>query len=168
MLVIYDLDKTSIYCPIALWLDNQFWIKKLLPTRLFYALYTPVYIFEMITGLFKVNPKIYERAKIYRQLSNVKQCVITARHNTFITRLQKKLVFKDLDNEVELYCTANGITGQSKAILVRNKITSNKNRNILMYDDNFYELAAMKLNFKNTVQLKTEFLGKNETVTQLC
>ena len=168
MLVIYDLDKTSIYCPVALWLDNQFWLKKVLPTRLFYSLYTPVYIFEMIFGFFKVNDKIYERAKIYRQFRDTKQVVITARHDTLITRIQKKLVFKDIDKEIELYCTANGITGQSKAILVRNKITSNRNKNILMYDDNFYELAAMKLNFKNTVQLKTEFLGKNETVTQLC
>ena len=167
MLVIYDLDKTSIYCPIALWLDNQFWLKKILPTRLFYALYTPIYIFEMMFGFFKVNDKIYERAKIYRQFRDTKQVVITARHDTLITRIQKKLVFKDIDKEIELYCTANGITGQSKAILVKNKITRNKNKNILMYDDNFYELAAMRLNFRNTTQLKTEFDGIKETVVKL-
>lgn len=166
MLVIYDLDKTSLYCPIALRLDNSF-LKRLLPSKIFYGLYTFVYILEMIIGKFRINEAMRERAIAYSKEKDVGQMIITARHLTYMTRVHAELVFKDVMKDMLLVCVATGETGLTKAEVLYS-ITENileDNERIIIYDDSDYELEQYEKVFKDQVTcFKVDFNGKDEII----
>lgn len=147
MLVIYDLDKTSLYCPIADFMD-RFIPEDVEKKKLYYRLYNIVYAVEMFFGLLKINKQMYHRAKNFSMMPNVHQIVVTARHYSLFTRLHAQKVFKDVFNDMELVCIAQGITGLSKAEVV-SQIYPTFN-NILMYDDSRKELGKMKRMYKKS------------------
>jgi len=162
MLVIYDLDKTTLYCPLSYKLDNCVTLKKYLGKTLFYSLYTPVYIIELIFGLFKTNTAMYNRAVIYdKTIPNVEQIVVTARHKSLITLLHKKLVFKDLNKKIGCIFVATGRTNILKVNVI--KSIYSKNINCIIYDDNLLELANYK-QLTNASLYKVYFDGKQEVI----
>ena len=166
MLVLYDLDKTSLYCPFALWLDTSP-LKVILPSKLFFSLYSFVYILEMMFGQFKINNEMYLRAKAYNNQPDVKQAVITARHHTWMTRLHTYLVFKELMNTMVLVCVATGESGLTKAEVVDYLFGEqlDEDERIVVYDDNEKELETYDVDFGNRVTLfKVDFDGKTETI----
>lgn len=166
MLVVYDLDKTSLYCPIALWLDDSF-LKRLLPSKIFYGLYSFVYILEMMFGQFKINKAMRERAIAYSKGEDVGQLIITARHLTYMTRVHAELVFKDTMKDMLLVCVATGETGLTKAEVLYSitKNTLEDNERIIIYDDSDYELEQYEKVFKDQVTcFKVDFDGKDEII----
>lgn len=166
--VIYDLDKTSLYCPIALWLDKQTRLKKLIGDKLFYSLYTPAYILELILGLFKVNTNMRARAKIFEDMKrdDIYQIVCTARHLTNITKFHKKQVFKELSDNITLVCVATGVTGLTKVQVLKELFQITDKDEVIMYDDNLYELNQMYNKMKNVSTYLVYFEGKKENVTK--
>lgn len=164
--VIYDLDKTSLYCPIAMFLDKQRWLHNLLGNNLFYSLYTLAYKLEHILKLFKVNDRMYQRAFYYayecNKRNNITQIVCTARHLSNETRIHKWKVFKDLN--IDLVCTACGYTGRNKAQVLKELYNINSTDEIIVYEDNSYEIANFKRIFKNVKIIKVDFQGKKEKV----
>lgn len=167
MLILYDLDKTSLYCPFALWLDTSP-LKLLLPRKIFYSLYSFIYILEMMFGQFKVNNEMYLRAKAYSSQPDVTQAIITARHHTWMTRLHTYLVFKGLMKQMILVCVATGESGLTKAEVVAyifGEQLDDKDERIVVYDDNEYELKTYDNDFGNRATLfKVDFDGKTETI----
>ena len=166
MLVLYDLDKTSLYCPFALWLDTSP-LKLLLPRKIFYSLYSFIYILEMMFGKFKVNNEMYLRAKAYSNQPDVIQAVVTARHHTWMTRLHTYLVFKELKKQMTLICVATGESGLTKAEVVAYLFEErlDPDERIVVYDDNEYELKVYDNSFGNRATLfKVDFDGEIETI----
>ena len=166
MLVVYDLDRTSLYCPIALWLDDSF-LKRLLPSKIFYGLYAFVYILEMICGKFKINKAMRERAITYSKGEDVGQLIITARHLTYMTRVHAELVFKGAMKDMLLVCVATGETGLTKAEVLYNLTTDylQDDERIIVYDDSDFELEQYEKVFKNQVTcFKVDFNGKDEII----
>lgn len=165
MLVIYDLDKTSLFCPIADFMD-RFIPKNRTLKVLYYKLYPLVHILEMKLGLLKINEEIYKRAKIYKEQFNARQCVVTARHRSYSTKLHIKEVFKDI--EMPCLCVAQGLTQLSKAEVIEGMIPIDPNEEIFMYDDNIYELIKMHALYKNRFTgFKIEYLGNKETISHV-
>lgn len=163
MLVIYDLDKTSLYCPIADFMD-KFIPKNKTLKQLYYKLYPIAHIFEMKFGLLKINDEIYNRAKIYKNEFNARQCVVTARHRSYSTKLHIKRVFRDI--EMPYLCVAQGLTNLTKAEVIEGMIPIDQNEEIIMYDDNFNELMCMHALFKNQFTgLLVEYDGIKEKIT---
>ena len=162
--VIYDLDKTSLYCPIAMLLDKQRWLHNLLGNNLFYSLYTFAYKLEHILKLFKVNNNMYLRAKFFEKeyKHNVTQIVCTARHLSNETRIHKWKVFKDLN--VDLVCTACGYTGRNKAQVLKELYNITSTDNVIVYDDNSYEIYNYKNTFKNIKIIKVDFKNNEEII----
>ena len=150
--VIYDLDRTSLYCPLAMWLDKYHKLKRLIGNNFFYSLYTPVYILELILGLFKINKAMYQRAKMINNLGQpVTQIVCTARHYTPITKLHKDLVFKDQSPYIDLVCIAAGKTGLVKADILDEIYEFTEDDQFIIYEDNFFEMNRFKTKFKDLV-----------------
>lgn len=183
MLVIYDLDKTSLYCPLSYKMDKCF-LKKCLPIKLFYSLYNFIYTVELMFGLFKINNNMYIRAKSYfRQLEllknkiNITQLVVTARHNTLLTKLHKKLVFKDLDEKIELICCSSGLNKVSKAEFITSDEYNNnikllyrliRNEEIkIIYEDNLYEINNYRKYLSNFRIYKIDFSNYGEYITDV-
>ena len=163
MLVIYDLDKTSLYCPIADFMD-KFIPKNKFLKQLYYKLYPIAHILEMKFGLLKINDEIYNRAKIYKDEFNARQCVVTARHRSYSTKLHIKNVFRDI--EMPCLCVAQGLTNLTKAEVIQGMIPIDPKEEIIMYDDNFNELMFMDALFKDQFTgLLVEYDGIKEKVT---
>lgn len=162
--VIYDLDKTSLYCPIAMFLDKQRWLHNILGNHLFYSLYTLAYRLEHIFKLFKVNNNMYLRAKFFEEeyKHNVTQIVCTARHLSNETRIHKWKVFKNLN--VDLVCTACGYTGRNKAQVLKELYNITSTDNVIVYDDNSYEIYNYKNTFKNIKIIKVDFKNNEEII----
>ena len=57
MLIIYDLDRTSLFCPIADFMD-KFIPKNKFLKKLYYNIYPFIHIFEMKFDLLKINSEI--------------------------------------------------------------------------------------------------------------
>lgn len=140
MLVIYDLDRTSLFCPIADFMD-KFIPKNTTLKKLYYKLYPFVHILEMRLGLLRINEEIYNRAKIYKEQFNALQVVVTARHKSFSIYPHIKAVFKDID--IPCFCIAQGLTKLSKAKAIRSLGIIKPNEEIIMYDDNIEEITKM-------------------------
>lgn len=141
MLIIYDLDKTSLFCPIADFMDRFIPNNKFLK-HLYYLLYPIAHMVEIKLGLLQINRSMYLRALSYEQTyKDVRQVILTARHRSFSTELHKKLVFRDID--VPIFCIAQGITNLSKAAFVK-LLPIDKDEEVIMYDDNIDELNKMK------------------------
>ena len=163
MLVIYDLDKTSLFCPIADFMD-KFIPKNKILKQLYYKFYPIVHIFEMKLGLLKINNEIYNRAKIYKEQFNARQCVVTARHRSYSTKLHIKKVFRDI--EMPCLCVAQGLTNLTKAEVIEGMIPVDPHEEIIMYDDNFNELMCMHALFKDQFTgLLVEYNGITEKIT---
>lgn len=144
MLVIYDLDKTSLYCPLANFMD-RFIPSNLFLRKLYYSLYPFIHWLEIKLKLLQINYNMTNRARAYHKLK-AKQIVLTARHETDSTIKQAKLVFPDVP--IVIHCIAQGITGYSKAEYL-NSFENIKDEEILMFDDNWKELSKMRFMFKN-------------------
>ena len=152
MLVIYDLDKTSLFCPIADFMDRFIPNNKFLK-QIYYLLYPFAHILEIKLGLLQINRSMYLRALSYDQTyKDVRQIILTARHKSFSTEIHKKLIFRDLD--IPIFCIAQGITNLSKAAFAK-LLPIDKNEEVIMYDDNIDELNKMR----NTIGPK--FTGLN-------
>lgn len=136
MIVIYDLDKTSLFCPIADFMD-RFIPKNKFLKKLYYKLYPFIHILEMKLNLLRINTKMYVRAKQYEGLKNVLQVVITARHRSFSLYKHVKHVFRDVD--VTVFAIAQGLTNLHKVDIV-DKLPMSDDEEIVMYDDNIWEL----------------------------
>lgn len=161
LLVIFDLDKTSIYCPIAEFMD-RFIPKNMFLKKLYYKLYPFVHILEIKLGLCKVNNNMYLRAKNYINLYNVYPTVVTARHRSVPTIKHVKLIFKDLFEDVYIVCVAQGITGFTKAEYLKKVYQVDDDCEILMFDDSINELLNMRKEFKNCSCYRVKFDGKKE------
>lgn len=165
MLVIYDLDKTSLFCPIANFMDRFIPKNKILKT-LYYKIFPFIHILEMKFNLLKINDRIYNRAKIYKEQFNARQCVVTARHKSYSTKLHIKKIFKDID--MPCLCIAQGLTNLSKVEAVTKMITIDSKEEIIMYDDNYHELMLMHSIFRDQFTgLLVEFDGNKEKVTNV-
>lgn len=145
MLVIYDLDKTSLYCPLANFMD-KFIPSNLFLRKLYYSLYPFIHWVEIKLKLIQINYNMTNRARAYHKLK-AKQIVVTARHKTKATIKHAKLVFPDVPMNV--ICVAQGITGYSKAEYLNLFENINTDEEILMFDDNWKELSKMRFMFKN-------------------
>lgn len=145
MLVIYDLDKTCLYCPIADYMD-RFIPNNLFLKQLYYKLYPLVHIVEMKLGLLQINHEMYLRALRFKnQVRNCRQVIITARHRSLSTELHKQAVFRHLD--IPVICIAQGITNISKAGAA-SLLPVDKDEEVIMYDDNIDEINKMNCLFK--------------------
>lgn len=140
MLVIYDLDRTSLFCPLADFMD-KFIPKNITLKKLYYKLYRFVHILEMKFDLLEINNEMYRRAKAYETFSNTTQIVVTARHYTPVVKEHIERVFRDIP--IVAICVAQGITGMAKVEAVSKYVKLDKNDEIVMYDDNFDELRMM-------------------------
>lgn len=159
--VIFDLDKTSLYCPIADKLDKFIPQNKFLK-RLYYCLYPIVHTLELLFGLFKTNRNMYLRARYYQDEPNVTTVVLTARHKSRMVFKHVKETFKDaVPNFV--CCVGQGITGLSKAKYLSLVFDFNKNDELIMFDDNQEELDEMTYYFgDNFSGVLTNFDGEKE------
>lgn len=140
MLVIYDLDRTSLFCPIADFMDIFIPKNKFLK-KLYYKLFPFVHILEMKLGLFQINNEMYRRAKAYETFPNTIQLVVTARHYTPVVQRHIEKVFRDVD--ILAICVAQGLTGMAKVEAVSKYIKLDPGDEIVMYDDNLDELRQM-------------------------
>lgn len=166
MIVIYDLDKTSLFCPIANFLD-KFIPHNIILKQIYYKLYPFVHILEMKFGLLKINEKIYNRAVAYKAAyPNCLQVVITARHRSISTDMHIKKVFRDID--VSCFCVAQGITNLSKSDIAR-LIPKSKDEEIVMYDDNLDEMLKMRNVYKgHFTGIRVNFKDKEEILQYVC
>lgn len=165
MLIIYDLDRTSLFCPIADFMD-KFIPKNKFLKKLYYNIYPFIHILEMKFDLLKINSEIYNRAKIYKEQFNARQCVITARHKSFSTKLHIEEVFRDLD--IPCFCIAQGLTKISKAEALNKLVVVDPNEEIIMYDDNFNELMFMHSMFQDKFTgFLVEYKGNKEKITHV-
>lgn len=144
MLVIYDLDKTSLYCPLAD-LADRFIPKNKFLKQLYYNIYPFIHTLEMKLGLFQINTNMYVRAKQYDEIPGVVQVIITARHFSSSVRKHVEAVFKDLD--ISAICIAQGLSNINKVDIVQELPIGDKEE-IVMYDDSWTELLKMKAKFK--------------------
>lgn len=181
MIVIYDLDKTSIFCPLANKLD-RFIPKNKTLKRLYYKLYTLAYFIEDLFNLTQINENMYSRAKMYNNLETqwqddeelnnfgigqkVQQVVVTARHYTKYVEKHVHKVFKDVD--VPAVCMAQGITGLHKydAIPILNELVGMyDSEDVIMYDDNENELDLMRKYLQDKVTtVRVHFENGHETI----
>lgn len=151
LLIIFDLDKTSIYCPIADFMD-RFIPKNKTLKQIYYKIYPFIHTLEMKFGLCKINEKMYSRVKsLVNQVStddditaDIYFMVLTARHETFQTYKHVDLIFKEYANDIDVCCVAQGITGLSKAEYLDRHYNIADHVEIIMYDDNYKELVEMK------------------------
>lgn len=163
MIVIYDLDKTSLYCPIADFMD-RFIPKHRTLKRLYYNLYPFVHILEMKLGLMKVNKEMYIRAKQYAEFPDTFQVVITARHESRSLVPHVREVFGDTD--ITVFAIAQGLTNLHKVDIIK-QLPMCDDEEIIMYDDNEDELIKTKLKFqKRFTGIQVEFKGKEEKILQ--
>lgn len=149
MLIIFDLDKTSIYCPIANFMD-KFTPKNKTLKQIYYKIYPFIHTLEMKFGLCKINEKIYNRVKAIETLNsgNISYLVLTARHETYETYKHVELVFKEYADFINVECVAQSITELSKAAFLEENYYFIKNdEEIVMFDDNYKELLEMKNKF---------------------
>lgn len=165
MLVIYDLDKTSLYCPIADRLD-LFVPKNRFLKNLYYKLYPFIYSLEIRFGLIQINENIYQRAKMFQEFGNdVRQVVITARHHTKASIKHIQMIFKDID--VTLISIAQELTGLHKVDVIR-KLPIYLSEEIIMYDDNFNELAFVHAEFPNQFTgMQVYFKNNKESIRRV-
>lgn len=158
MLVVYDLDKTSLYCPIADFMD-RFIPSNTFFKRLYYNLYPFVHILEMKLGLLKTNPEMYIRAMQYAEFDDVHQIVITSRHRSFSLEKHIKRVFGNLD--IKVFPIAQGLTGLHKVEVLK-RLPLFKG-GIIMYDDNFKELILARDAFKgHFTGVRVHFTGEEK------
>lgn len=163
MLIVYDLDKTSLYCPIADFLDKFIPKNKTLKV-LYYSLYPFIHNLEMKLGLLKINNSMYARAKSYAEFPDINQIVVTARHFTKQTLTHVQKVFHEI--EMPVICIAQGLTELSKAEVIE-ELPLLEDEEIVMFDDNNVELSKMKKKFKNHFTgMLVKFKGKKEYVTR--
>lgn len=165
MLVIYDLDKTSLYCPIADRLD-LFVPKNRFLKNLYYKLYPFIHSLEIRFGLIQINENMYQRAKMFQEFGNdVRQVVITARHHTKASIKHIQMIFKDID--VTLISIAQGLTGLQKVDVIR-KLPIYLSEEIIMYDDNFNELAFVHAEFPNQFTgMQVYFKNNKESIRRV-
>lgn len=164
MYIIFDLDKTSLYCPLADKLD-KFIPKFKFLKRIYYLIYPLVHILEIKLGLFKVNENMYSRALQASQMPGTSIIVLTARHKTKLSEVHIKEVFKDVIPDYVFY-VAQGLTGLSKAEYLKSQIGDTEQQ-IIMFDDNFYELKQMKKTFKSRFTgFTVYFNGKEERIAR--
>lgn len=165
MLVIYDLDKTSLYCPIADRLD-LFVPKNRFLKNLYYKLYPFIHSLEIRFGLIQINENIYQRAKMFQEFGNdVRQVVITARHHTKVSIKHIQMIFKDID--VTLISIAQELTGLHKVDVIR-KLPIYLSEEIIMYDDNFTELAFVHAEFPNQFTgMQVYFKNNKESIRRV-
>ena len=166
MIVIYDLDKTSLFCPIANFLD-KFIPHNIILKQIYYKLYPFVHILEMKFGLLKINENIYNRAVAYKTAyPDCLQVVITARHRSISTDMHIKRVFRDID--VSCFCVAQGITNLSKSDIAK-LIPKSTNEEIVMYDDNLDELLKMRNVYKEHFSgIRINFEDHEEILQYVC
>lgn len=159
MLVIYDLDKTSLYCPIANFMDNFIPKNKLLK-RLYYNLYPIAHLLEMKLGLLKINREMYIRARQYAEFKDTYQVVITARHYSFSLNKHVRAVFGDVDMSV--FAIAQGLSYLHKVDIV-DRLPLIEGEEIIMYDDNAEELRRVKDKYKpHFTGVQVEFTGEEK------
>lgn len=162
MLVIYDLDKTSLYCPIADFLD-RFIPRNRFLRKLYYDIYPFVHILEMKLGLLKINKEMYIRARQYAEFEDCLQVVITARHRSFSLMRHVKAVFGDAII-INVFATAQGLTNRHKVDMI-DQLPIDKNTEIVMYDDNDEELRRVCSKYRGRFTgVNIEFTGSNERI----
>ena len=160
MLVIYDLDKTSVYCPLAEKLDRYI-PKNMILKKLYYNLYPVVHWLELKLGLLKINKYIKQRAETAQRFG-ARQIVLTARHYTRMVVKHCELVFGDIP--ITLTCISQGLTKISKARYVQ-MFENQPDEEIVMFDDNKFELKQMKRTFGSRFHgIQLEFLGDVERI----
>lgn len=166
MIVIYDLDKTSLFCPIANFLD-KFIPSNIILKQIYYKLYPLVHILEMKLDLLKINENIYNRAVAYQSAyPNCIQVVITARHRSVSTDMHLKKVFRDLN--VSCFCVAQGLTNLSKVDIAR-LIPKSSDEEIIMYDDNLEEMLKMRDVYKgHFTGIRINFEGSEDILQYVC
>lgn len=164
MLVIYDLDKTSLYCPLANFMD-KFIPRNIYLKTIYYSLYSFVHRLEMMFGLLQINKSMYVRAKSYSEFPDINQIVVTARHYSKTTVEHVHKVFHELD--IPIVCVAQGLTNLSKAEVVR-ELPIYEDEEVVMYDDNFAELTFMYSEFKDHFTgIKVDFKNNKEEIERV-
>lgn len=151
---IIDLDKTSLYCPLALKFDNSP-LKNLLHPKLFYGLYSFVYILEFLLGKFKVNSIMQYRIKHFS--NNVENYIITARHKSLLTKIHCYLLFGKQMKDIKLICTEAGFSKKKKYEFIQ-PLIKDDNCTVIMYDDNEDELQSSLRNL-NTNHLQLYYIN---------
>ena len=149
MLIIFDLDKTSIYCPIADFMDRFIPQNKTLKQLYYKNVYPFIHTLEIKFSLCKINEKIYNRVKAIETINsgNISYLVLTARHETYETYKHVDLIFKEFANFIMVECVAQSITELSKADFLENNFFICDDEEIVMFDDNYKELLEMKNKF---------------------
>lgn len=165
MLVIYDLDKTSLYCPIADRLD-LFIPKNKFLKNLYYKLYPFIHSLEIRFGLLQINENMYQRAKMFQEFGeDVRQVVITARHHSKASIKHIQMIFKDID--ITLFSIAQGLTGLHKVDII-NELPIYPKEEIVMYDDSFNELAFVHAEFPNQFTgMQVYFKNNRESIRRV-
>ena len=161
MIIIYDLDKTSLYCPIADFMD-KFIPSNMFLKKIYYSLYPFVHILEMKLGLLKINKEMYIRAKQYNEFEDCHQIVITARHKSRSLALHVAEVFKDVP--ITTFAIAQGLTYLHKVDVI-DQLPMYEDEEIIMYDDNIRELkrVCQKYN-KHFTGIQVDFTGEKEEI----
>lgn len=163
MIIIYDLDRTSLYCPIADFMD-RFIPKNLILKKLYYNIYPFIHILEMKLGLMKINKEMYIRAKQYAEFNDTFQVVITARHESKSLVPHVRKVFGDTD--ITVFAIAQGLTNLHKVDII-NQLPISDDEEIIMYDDNEKELKRVRSKYKGKFTgIQIEFKGDKEEIIQ--
>lgn len=165
MLVIYDLDKTSLYCPIADRLD-KFIPKNRFLKNLYYKLYPFIHSLEIRFGLLQINENMYQRARMFQEFGeDVKQVVITARHHSKASIKHVQMIFKDID--ITLFSIAQGLTGLNKIDIIK-KLPLYLTEEIIMYDDNYKELTKVHKEYRsNFTGMQVYFKNNKERIRRV-
>ena len=165
MLVIYDLDKTSCYCPIADKLD-KFIPKNKFLKKLFYSIYPFIHSLEIRFGLLQINENMYQRARMFQEFSkDVRQVVITARHPSKASIKHIQMIFKDID--VTLISIAQELTGLHKVDIIK-KLPLYLTEEIVMYDDNYKELTKAHKEYRsNFTGMQVHFKNNKERIIRV-
>lgn len=161
MLVIFDLDKTLLYCPLALKFDNCK-LKDFIHPKIFYGFYSFIYILEIILNKFKINKGLARYARYLASNSMNEIYVITARHKSFMTKLHCSLIFKN--HRYNLICTEAGFTGRHKVDIIKHDLQIAKNAWFVMFDDNYDELLRVKQYYPDAVCNLVDYNGETEQV----
>ena len=158
MIIIYDLDRTLLYSPIAMFLD-RFRPRNLTLLKLYYKLYPAAYFLDTYLGLLKINTMMAKRIEMYHRYPNVQQIIVSARDDGLATYAQLAHI-PNINYIQDVFLIAQAKTKYSKAAFLLDNYYSKTN--ILMFDDSYLELSVVKRHFENATCIQVDFKGKEE------
>lgn len=158
MIIIYDLDRTLVYSPIAMFLD-RLRPRNLTLLKLYYKLYPAAYFLDTYLGLLKINIMMAKRIEMYHRYPNIRQIIVSARDDGLATYAQLAHI-PNINLIQDVFLIAQAKTKYSKAAFLLDRYYIKAN--IVMFDDSYLELSAVKRHFENATCIQVNFKDKEE------